>query len=157
MSLEQNNPYDFINNAASWSQYLANRLNAEKGFGERLAQDIQTPLCAETVDNYLKAAFSELQTLTENEFQQLKHSDLRELKEHAKVAELLSIDNCKLVLRQVRKRVFCALAVRDICHLAPLEEVLSTISYFADVAVQIAYRAAMLQLITRHGLSLIHI
>ena len=152
MSLAQNNPYDFINNAASWSQYLANRLNAEKGFGERLAQDIQTPLCAETVDNYLKAAFSELQTLTENEFQQLKHSDLRELKEHAKVAELLSIDNCKLVLRQVRKRVFCALAVRDICHLAPLEEVLSTISYFADVAVQIAYRAAMLQLITRHGI-----
>ncbi|WP_432784480.1 Bifunctional glutamine synthetase adenylyltransferase/adenylyl-removing enzyme [Oligella sp. MSHR50489EDL] len=154
MNPEQSNPHLLIEKAAKWSQYLTNRLNAEKDFGERLALDIQSPLLPETVDSWLKDAFGELQTLSENDYELLKNGDIRDIRANNRIAELLAIDHCKSVLRKARKRVFCTLAVRDIGALAELEEVLVAISYFADVAVQITYRAAMLQFITRHGIPL---
>lgn len=155
MAVEQINPIDnphlLIQKAAKWSQYLANRLSAESGFEVRLAEDIQSPLLPDTIDAWLDEAFAEAADVTADDLILLKNGDLRELIDHAPIAEALAIDRCKAILRQCRKRVFCTLAVRDICALAPLEEVLNAISYFADLSIQTAYRAAMLQLITRHG------
>lgn len=151
MTREQTNPHFLIQKAAKWSQYLASRLTAEKGFEERLAVDIQSPLLPGTIDRWIDEAFAETLETANDEIEILRNGDLRDISDNTSLTKALSIDNCKSVLRKTRKRVFCTLAVRDICNLAELEEVLTAISYFADLSVQIAYRSAMLQFIMRHG------
>ncbi|MDO5667423.1 MAG: bifunctional [glutamate--ammonia ligase]-adenylyl-L-tyrosine phosphorylase/[glutamate--ammonia-ligase] adenylyltransferase [Alcaligenaceae bacterium] len=155
MAVEQINPIDnphlLIKKAAQWSQYLSSRLVAERGFEERLAKDIQSPLSPTIIDEWLDEVLIEALGASAEDLELLKQGDLRELRDHAAIAQTLAIDSCKAILRNTRKRVFCTLAVRDICSLAELEEVLTAISYFADLSVRTAYRSAMLQLITRHG------
>ena len=149
-------PKALIQEAANWSQYLANRLSAEAGFEDRLALDIQSALLPSTIDRFLDEEIISLVASsiadTPSKLELLKNGDLRELLGQEELEQVLSIDNCKAILRKVRKRVFCILAIRDINELAALEEVLTAISYFADLAVRHAYRSAMLQLIKRHGL-----
>lgn len=160
MAAKQNNlskaPKALIQQAAHWSNYLANRLSAESGFEDRLASDIQSALLPSSIETFFDDEVLNLLSSSSDDTQSkrhlLKHGDLREVLEHPELEQVFSIDNCKVILRKLRKRVFCTLAVRDICQIATLEEVLTAMSYFADLAVRHAYRAAMLPLIKRHGL-----
>ena len=151
-------PQALIKQAATWSNYLASRLSAETGFEERLSVDIQSELLPSTIEAFFNeevlSVLSSTSESIEAKHQLLKFGDIREILEHDELEQLFSIDNCKAILRKLRKRVFCTLAVRDICQIATLEEVLTAMSYFADLAVKHAYRAAMMQLIKRHGLPL---
>ena len=54
-------------------------------------------------------------------------------------------------LRRLRARVFATLAVCDVAGLAPLHEVVSTMSHLADLAVGEAYACAMHTLMETHG------
>lgn len=162
MAAQQNNllqdPQALVQQAAEWSNYLANRLSAEKGFEERLTTDIQSELLPSTIEAFFDEEVLNLLSPTSDNIKVkhhlLKHGDIRDILEQDGLEQLFSIDNCKVILRKLRKRVFCSLAVRDICQIATLEEVLNAMSYFADLAVRHAYRAAMMQLIKRHGLPL---
>ena len=151
-----NTPKAFIQEAANWSLYLANRLSAESDFEDRLAMDIQSPLRPSRIDTFFDTEITNLLPPSSDDHQSqlhlLRRGDLRDILEQPALESILSIDHCKATLRKLRKRVFCTLAVRDICQLATLEEVLTAMSYFADIAIRHAYRAAMLQLIKRHGL-----
>lgn len=159
MAVTQNNhindPKALIHQAANWSQYLSSRLLAETGFESRLANDIQSPLLPQTIDMFLDEEVIKLLGSSSvdinSQCQRFKEDDVSKLLEDVTLSEILSIDHCKIILRNIRKRIFCTLAVRDICGLAELDEVLTAMSYFADLAVQQSYRAAMLQLIKRHG------
>ncbi len=64
----------------------------------------------------------------------------------------LDIQNCRKVLRQLRRRTFFLLMVRDLAGLAPLEEVVLAMSALADLAVEQAYRCIMADLVTVHGI-----
>lgn len=160
MAAQQNklskDPKALIQQAANWSQYLNNRLSAEAGFEDRLAFDIQSALSPGRIESFFDEEVLKLLPSSIDDIQSslhlFKQGDLRELSEHQELEQLFSIDNCKTILRKLRKRVFCCIAVRDICQIAELEEVLSAMSYFADLTVRHAYRAAMSQLIKRHGL-----
>ena len=151
-------PESLISQASNWSRYLTSRLAAETGFKERLAIDIQSSLTPSNIEDWLDqliletipSSFSAAKTQVDV----IKNADLRQLLEQEELAESLSIEHCKSILRNAKKRIFCTLAVRDICGLASLEEVLFAMSYFADRAIQLAYRSAMLQLIKRHGIAI---
>lgn len=155
MAVEQiqsiDNPQSLIQKAAAWSQYLSNRLNAESGFEERLAADIQLPLLPATINTWLRQELA-IYELSSDDINLVIQADLRELQHSEQLLKPLAIDDCKAILRKLRKRVFCTILVRDMCGLAELEEVLAAMSYFADLAVKYAYRSAMLQMINRHGL-----
>ena len=157
MAVEQiqsiDNPQSLIQKAAAWSQYLSNRLNAESGFEERLAADIQLPILPATINTWLRQELA-MYELSSDDINLVIQADLRELQHSEPLLKPLAIDDCKAILRKLRKRVFCTILVRDMCGLAKLEEVLTAMSYFADLAVKYAYRSAMLQMINRHGLLL---
>ncbi len=55
------------------------------------------------------------------------------------------------VLRQLRKRVFFTLMVRDIGGIAPLREVVTAMTALADLAVGEAYKRVVDELAARHG------
>ena len=63
----------------------------------------------------------------------------------------LDTPSCKKVLRQLRKRTFFLLMVRDLSGLATLEEVVGGMTVLADLCVEQAYRSVMLDLVPVHG------
>lgn len=66
----------------------------------------------------------------------------------------LSVDDTRRLLRQVRSRIFFTLLVRDINGQAPLREVVSAMSLFADLAVSQAYKSVVADLAETHGMPL---
>ncbi|WP_251864501.1 bifunctional [glutamate--ammonia ligase]-adenylyl-L-tyrosine phosphorylase/[glutamate--ammonia-ligase] adenylyltransferase [Achromobacter sp. Marseille-Q4962] len=66
-------------------------------------------------------------------------------------AAILPVDACRVVLRQLRERVFCTLIVRDVAGLADLEEVVGAMTALADLAVGEAYRSVAAEMAGVHG------
>ncbi|TAM05092.1 MAG: bifunctional glutamine synthetase adenylyltransferase/deadenyltransferase, partial [Pusillimonas sp.] len=66
----------------------------------------------------------------------------------------LSVDDTRRLLRQVRSRIFFTLLVRDINGQAPLREVVSAMSLFADLAIARAYKSVVADLAETHGMPL---
>lgn len=66
--------------------------------------------------------------------------------------DTLSVEQCRVVLRRLRERVFLALIVRDVAGLADLEEVVGAMTALADTAVATAYRSVAAELAATHGL-----
>ncbi len=64
----------------------------------------------------------------------------------------LDTPQCRKVLRQLRKRVFYLVMVRDLAGLASLEEVTCAMTALADLSVEQAYRSIMADLISVHGI-----
>ena len=67
-------------------------------------------------------------------------------------SDILPTEQLRVVLRRLRQRVFCCLAARDISGLAPLGEVLESMTYLADLAVTEAYRSVASELAEIHGI-----
>ena len=63
----------------------------------------------------------------------------------------LGLEQCRKVLRLLRKRVFFLAMVRDLAGLASLEEVTGAMTQLAQIAVRQAYRTAASELATRWG------
>ncbi len=75
-----------------------------------------------------------------------------ELSGQAAADAVLDIAQCKKVLRQLRKRCFFLLMLRDLAGLATLQEVVSAMSALADLCVEQAYRCIMAELVAIHGI-----
>lgn len=145
-----------IERASQWSQYLANRIRANTAFAERLAEDIRVPLNRQRIDEFFDAILGDYFKLVhdQKQLEEIKTADVRQLLDGQELSSQLTVDAYKSILRQLRQRVISILAVRDCCGVASLEEVLDSVSYLAELCVNQAYRATMLQLIQRHGLAL---
>jgi glutamate-ammonia-ligase adenylyltransferase len=63
----------------------------------------------------------------------------------------LSIELCRKVLRDLRKRVFFLTMVRDLADLASLEEVTQAMTYLAEISVEQTYRSVCADLVSHHG------
>ncbi|CAM4067823.1 bifunctional [glutamate--ammonia ligase]-adenylyl-L-tyrosine phosphorylase/[glutamate--ammonia-ligase] adenylyltransferase [Kerstersia similis] len=116
-----------LQSALRWSEYLTRRLQAQPGL-----QTFVEALAAAPVDRQV----------IEQQFQELAG---------APTETVLDPETAKRVLRQLRERIFCALMVRDIGGLAPLEEVTQGVTALAELAVATAYRTIMAELIRTHG------
>lgn len=64
---------------------------------------------------------------------------------------VLSVVDCRRVLRKLRERVFFTVMVRDLARLASLAEVTGAMTQLADIAVEQAYRSVMREMVERHG------
>lgn len=64
---------------------------------------------------------------------------------------VLSVTDCRRVLRQLRERVFYAVMVRDLTGQADLSEVTGAMTRLAEIAVEQAYRSVMQDMVARHG------
>ena len=64
---------------------------------------------------------------------------------------VLSLEQCRKVLRQLRQRVFFLAMVRDLAGLASLEEVTGAMTRLAQLAVQQSYQTAATELANRWG------
>jgi len=113
--------------ALRWSGDLRRKLEAHPAFGDWLVQAAQSPLTRKTPTLWL----AELQA------QEGGHDDPATLRRQ---------------LRQLRARVFYALMVRDLAGVAPLTEVVTTMSALADLAIAQAYRVTAWSLAQVHGI-----
>lgn len=113
--------------ASSWSEYLTRRLQANPALCAAIER-----LAGAPVDRHVIA----------EQFTSLSG---------AEVEAVLDPDTAKRVLRQLRERIFCTLMVRDIGGLALLEEVTTSMTALAELAVSTAYRTMMAELSKIHG------
>jgi len=113
--------------ALRWSGDLRRKLDAHPAFGDWLMQTAEQPLSRKTPALWL----AELQA------RDGAHDDPAILRRQ---------------LRQLRTRVFYALMVRDLAGIAPLAEVVATMSALADLAIAQAYRVTALGLSQIHGI-----
>ncbi|NEN75718.1 bifunctional [glutamate--ammonia ligase]-adenylyl-L-tyrosine phosphorylase/[glutamate--ammonia-ligase] adenylyltransferase [Pelistega sp. NLN82] len=120
---------NFLSRPLNWSFYLKRYIDTRPAAIEPLYIDSQTPITPERIDIWL----AELGTSTT-------------------AFPPPDITTCRSVLRQLRTRIFNTLIVRDINQLASLEEVFSSMSYLADIAVQMAYRTIMHTMVESFGI-----
>jgi len=113
--------------ALQWSGALRRKLDSQPAFGDWLEAAVQHPLSPQTPGLWLAELQTQVQTPNT----------------HAHVAH---------VLRLLRARVFYALMVRDLAGAATLDEVVSTMSALADLAVSETYRAVAQTLSQTHGI-----
>lgn len=114
--------------ALQWSGALRRRLTANPAFQGWLETAAQHPVDRERINTW----FTELQGMAS-----LEDPDTE------------TVRRC---LRQLRERVFFTLMVRDISGAAPLQEVVTAMSWLADLAVQQAYTTVARQLARTHGI-----
>lgn len=118
-----------LSTALAWSGSLKRLIQGNPDFADWLESASYSPVTSER----LKDWFEELSS---------QSSDLA----------VLDIPSCRKVLRQLRKRTFFLLMVRDLAGLAPLQEVVEAMSELADLCVEQAYRCMMADLIPVHGI-----
>ena len=117
-----------LDRALRWSGALRRKIVANSAFEQWLAQACTQPVTPAVI-----------------------HAWLDELRE--KPGETApSIDETRRLLRQARERVFFTLLVRDINGEAPLAEVVSAMSLFADLAIARAYQSVVADLAETHGM-----
>ena len=80
------------------------------------------------------------------------HQWFEELSGQTPFKAVIDIPTCKRVLRQLRKKTFFLLMVRDLGGVAPLEEVVGAMSALADLCIEQAYRSAVQDLLPSHGM-----
>lgn len=114
-----------LKSAQQWSGALRRTLMAKPEFGEQLLHYAKRPVDTEQIDQWLREL---LNRYPDND-----------------------IASCKRILRLLRERVFYTLFIRDLQEAAPLHEVVSAMSYLADLAMAHAYATAMAYLAERHG------
>lgn len=119
---------DIISTAVTWSRFLKRRLDARPEITAQLYDDAQSPLTPEKILVWLAELGGSL-----NAFPPPENSV------------------CRTQLRQLRMRILQTLIVRDINQLASLEEVVSCMSFLADLSVQMAYRTVMHDLVAQFG------
>ena len=117
-----------LSTALAWSGCLQRLTQANPEFSDWLTRESSTPVTPER----LKKWFEELSGI-------------------ASETALLEIRSCRKVLRQLRKRTFFLLMMRDLGGLASLEEVVIAMSELADLCVEQAYRCTMAELVSIHG------
>src|SRR5699024_10445622 len=99
-----NAPNAFIQEAANWSLYLANRLSAESDFEDRLAMDIQSPLRPSRIDTFFDTEITNLLPPSSDDHQSqlhlLRRGDLRDILEqpanHHALKDEVGIDDHRL-------------------------------------------------------------
>src|SRR5690606_33366656 len=114
-----------LKSAQQWSGALRRTLLAKPDFGEQLLHYAKRPVDTDQINQWLH--------------------ELLNLYPDSDIA------NRKRVLRLLRERVFYTLYIRDLLEAAPLQEVISSMSYLADLAMSHAYATAMTYLAERHG------
>lgn len=119
---------DILTKATAWSSFLKRRLEARPEIIPQLIEDAQLSLTPERIQIWLSELGSTITTFPPPE-----------------------VALCRRQLRQLRMRVLQTLIVRDINQLASLEEVVSCMSFLADLSVQMAYRTVMHDLVTQFG------
>lgn len=112
--------------ALAWSGALRRKVDAHPEFGSWLAQAATQPLNASRIQEW----FLELGG-TPN--------------------EVMETEALRSVLRRLRQRVFHTLAVRDIAAAAPLQEVVTAMTFLAELSVAQAYRCVATSLAETHG------
>jgi len=123
-----------VKDVLRWSGALRRKLDAHPAFADWLTQAVHTPLSRKTPALWL----AQLRT------QDGTPDDI--------VDPTMAASILRRQLRQLRARVFYALMVRDLAGVAPLQEVVSTMSALADLAIGEAYRATTLVLSQTHGI-----
>ncbi len=119
---------DVLSTAAQWSGALRRRLQADT-----------------ELQNWLENA-----CLLEVSPAQI-HVWFEELSGHKLENAVLSVADCRRVLRKLRERVFFTVMVRDLSDQANLSEVTGAMTELADLAVEQAYRSVMQEMVERHG------
>ncbi len=114
--------------ALAWSGTLQRLLQGNPEFGAWLETACPTPITSERIDLWFE-----------------------ELAGQSPLNCVLSITDCKQVLRRLRKRTFFLAMVRDLAGLAPLEEVVGAMTALADRCIEQAYRTVIADLISVHG------
>lgn len=114
--------------ALAWSQFLQRRLNARPELAEQIQIDAQQEVTCTRIMDWLSELGGSLEQMPPAE-----------------------VADCRQQLRRLRQRIFSALLVRDINGLASLEEVTQSMSFLADLAVKMAYRSVMHNLVEAHG------
>ncbi len=117
-----------LSTALAWSGSLRRLIQGNPEFADWLEKASHTPVTPER----LSAWFEELSGISCQ-------------------TAVLDIPNCRKVLRQLRRRSFFLLMVRDLAGLAPLDEVVVAMSALADLCVEQAYRCMMAELVATHG------
>lgn len=119
---------DVLSKAITWSRFLKRRLDARPELISQLEEDSKNPLTPEKILSW----FSELGGSV-TAFPPAEPSV------------------CRSQLRKLRMRILQTLIVRDINQQASLEEVVSCMSFLADLSVQMAYRTVMHDLVGQFG------
>ncbi len=117
-----------LTNALTWSGVLRRLSNSHPEFTQWLERECAQSVTPERIEGW----FTELVGQTST---------------HA----VLEASACRKALRQLRKRTFYLVMVRDLGGLADLEEVVSAMTALADMCVNQAYRTVMQELVTTHG------
>ncbi|MDO9025335.1 MAG: bifunctional [glutamate--ammonia ligase]-adenylyl-L-tyrosine phosphorylase/[glutamate--ammonia-ligase] adenylyltransferase [Zwartia sp.] len=117
-----------LSTAMAWSGVLRRLCNANPEFAQWLAQ--ASPDC---VSN------------------ERIHQWFEEISGQSASTAHLDIPVCKKVLRQLRKRTFFLLMVRDLSGLADLDEVVGAMTALADLCVEQSYRSVLKDMLPLHG------
>jgi len=119
-----------VDKAMSWSGAMRRLALGNPEFMHWLELHAQTELSDRIIDEW----FAELSGQSETE-----------------ADKALGLEQCRKVLRLLRKRVFFLAMVRDLAGLASLEEVTCAMTQLAQIAVRQAYRTAATELAARWG------
>lgn len=117
-----------LSHAVAWSGVLRRLCDANPEFAHWLGQEDSAPVNGDRIHQWFEA-----------------------LSGQTSQRAFLDVPQCKKVLRQLRKRTFFLLMVRDLSGMAPLEEVVSAMTVLADLCVEQAYRSAVRDLLPTHG------
>jgi glutamate-ammonia-ligase adenylyltransferase len=118
-----------LTNALTWSGVLRRLSNSHPEFTQWLARECAQAVTPERIEGW----FTEL---------------VGQPPAHA----VLEASACRKALRQLRKRTFYLVMVRDLDGLADLEEVVTAMTALADLCVNQAYRTVTQELVTIHGI-----
>jgi glutamate-ammonia-ligase adenylyltransferase len=118
-----------LTNALTWSGVLRRLSNSHPDFTQWLERECAQAVTPERIEKW----FTEL---------------VNQTSAHA----VLEASACRKALRQLRKRTFYLVMVRDLGGLADLEEVVTAMTALADLCVNQAYRTVMQELVTIHGI-----
>lgn len=118
-----------LKNALTWSGVLRRLSNSHPEFTQWLARECAQAVTPERIEGW----FTEL---------------VGQSPAHA----VLEASACRKALRQLRKRTFYLVMVRDLDGLADLEEVVTAMTALADLCVNQAYRTVMQELVAIHGI-----
>jgi glutamate-ammonia-ligase adenylyltransferase len=118
-----------LTNALTWSGVLRRLSNSHPEFTQWLERECGQAVTPERIEGW----FTELVGQTSTQ-------------------AVLDALTCRKALRQLRKRTFYLVMVRDLGGLADLEEVVTAMTSLADLCVNQAYRTVMQELVTIHGI-----
>ncbi len=117
-----------LTHAMTWSGVLRRLGSSHPEFTLWLKREYSQPVTSERIESWLI-----------------------ELSGQTSASHVLNTVDCKKVLRQLRKRTFYLLMVRDLGGDADLEEVVGAMTVLADLCVSQAYRTVMQDLVAVHG------